>query len=92
LFSIWVYKGLGDDSDVKPGMTANVWIQTGAAANVLVIPASALSNRSTQSSVQVLENGTPRTRTVTTGLRGQDGMVEIIAGLSEGELVVTASE
>jgi HlyD family secretion protein len=82
----------GDDSDVKPGMTANVWIQTGAAANVLVIPASALSNRSTQSSVQVLENGTPRTRTVTTGLRGQDGMVEIIAGLSEGELVVTASE
>lgn len=83
---------LSDSDDrIKPGMTANVWIETGSAEDALLVPASALAGRDTNSSVQVLVNGAPVVRSVVTGLRGKDGLVEIRSGLTEGEQVVTAS-
>jgi RND family efflux transporter MFP subunit len=76
------------DSRVKPGMTANVWIQTGAASSTLVVPASALIYEGAKTYVQVLENGTPRKQSVSLGLKSQSGLMEVLSGLREGEKVV----
>ncbi|MDE2001418.1 MAG: efflux RND transporter periplasmic adaptor subunit [Patescibacteria group bacterium] len=73
---------------IKPGMTANVWIKTGSATSTLVVPASALTQNGTETTARVLRGGTVVSQTVTTGLQSQDGMVEILTGLSEGEQVV----
>jgi len=42
--------------------------------------------------VQVLENGKPADREVKTGMKGDEGMVEIAGGLKEGEQVVTSAK
>ena len=80
------------EPDIKPGMTASVLIQTGTAQDALTVPASALHGTGLHSTVDVLVNGASQSRTVTTGLRGQDGMVEILSGISEGEQVITATQ
>jgi HlyD family secretion protein len=74
---------------IRPGMTANVWITTASSTDALTVPASALSALAASTTVRVLENGVPSPRSVTTGIRGQGGMVEILSGLSEGETVIT---
>ena len=79
------------DGRIKTGMTANVLIETGGATNALVVPASALRMTGTSASVHVMKDGTPVNQPVTTGLKSQDGMVEILSGLSEGQHVVTGS-
>ena len=76
---------------IKPGMTANVWIDTGYATSTLIIPASAITQNGANTSVQVYQNGAVTTLSVSTGLKDQNGNVEITAGLSEGERVVTAN-
>ncbi len=78
-------------SGVRSGMTANVWIETASSTDALVVPASALTETGTTTTVSVLENGTPTPRTVTTGIKSQSGMVEILSGLSAGDAVVTGS-
>jgi HlyD family secretion protein len=77
------------DDRVKPGMTANVWIQTGTASSTLVVPASALQNDSFGMYVQIVDGTTVKKQSVTTGLKSQDGKVQIVSGLKGGELVVT---
>ena len=79
------------DSRIKTGMTANVLIETGSATSTLVVPASALQVTGTSTSVHVMKDGAPVNQPVTTGLKSQDGMVEILSGLSEGQRVVTGS-
>lgn len=77
---------------VKSGMTANVWVQTGTASSTLMVPASALTQTNGQTFVQVVEGDTTTKQLVTTGLKGQDGMVQILSGLSEGQQVVTGNK
>ena len=85
------------DSNVeafKSGMTADVLIKTDNRDNVLYIPYRAVLSRSENDEkyVRVLVNGKDGTdieeRTVQLGLRADDGQVEILSGLSEGEEVV----
>lgn len=76
------------DLRVKPGMTANVWIQTGVASSTLVVPASALIYDGSKTYVQVLDNGVPRKQQVSVGLKSQSGLIEILSGLREGEKVI----
>ena len=76
---------------IKPGMTANVWIETGAASSTIQVPASAIQVKDSKTFVQVLDNGSTTDQPVTTGLKGQDGMIEVTSGLSGGETVVTGS-
>jgi len=78
--------------NVRPGMTANVWIDTGAASNTLTVPASALQHDQAGTYVQVVQGGRASRRDVKTGLIGDSGMIEIISGLSEGEQVVTGTK
>ncbi len=76
---------------VKPGMTANVWIDTGYATSTLIVPASAIAHSGTSVSVQVYQNGLVTMHPVTIGLKDQNGNVEITSGLSQSEQVVTGS-
>lgn len=79
--------------DIKPGMTAHVSIETASSSNALMVPASALIRSATSSTsvVRVYEKGATHDRVVTTGIESQDGRVQILSGLSEGERVVIGS-
>lgn len=76
------------DERPKPGMTANVWIQTGTASSTLVVPASAIQMNGKNLYVRVLRNGQVENRDVTTGLRNIDGLVEVKTGLSDRDEVL----
>jgi len=78
-----------EDTRVKPGMTANITIQTDKRENVLIAPQRWLVAKDDHVMALVYRNGrTPEERTVTMGLRGSDGNVELLSGLSEGETIV----
>jgi len=74
---------------VKPGMTANVDVLTALQEEILIIPQRAVKEKNGQKIVQVLVNGQPQEKPVTVGLRGDEGMIEIVSGLNEGEEVIT---
>jgi len=77
------------DKDVKPGMTANLTVKTGNRTNVLVIPSRSLRVTNGDVGVRVLQNGAPVEKAITIGLRGDEGRVEAMTGLEEGEEVIT---
>lgn len=74
---------------LKSGMTANIIITTDKRDNVLQVPARAIIENNGQKIVRVLVNEKIREAVVTTGLRGDEGLIEIISGLNEGEEIVT---
>ena len=78
------------DKDVKPGMTANVTINTGERDNVIVIPTRALRQQDGQYYVRILKGATAQEAQVQVGLRGDDGKAEAMSGVNEGDLVITA--
>ncbi len=80
------------DDRVKPGMTANVLIETGSASSTLVVPASAVQTSGTSTVAVRIENGKTINRNVTTGLKSRNGLVEITSGLSEGQEVVIGGQ
>jgi len=77
------------DSRLKSGMTADLTISTESKEGVLVVPSRAIIYRDGQKMVQFLENEQLVEKQVTTGLRGDGGLTEILEGLSEGDQVVT---
>ncbi|MGC9599085.1 MAG: efflux RND transporter periplasmic adaptor subunit [Minisyncoccia bacterium] len=81
-------------SDVKPGMTANLDITTATHENVIYIPQRYVTtNADGTYAVQAYHGAkTPlETRSVTTGIRDQNGNIEIMSGLEEGEVVARSS-
>lgn len=80
------------DERVKPGMTANVVINTDMRENALYIPSRAvLSNNGDSKYVRVLEGKEVVEKEVVLGIKGDNGLVEIISGLSEGEEIILKS-
>jgi len=77
------------DSNIRPNMTANIDIQTAVKSNVIAIPQRAIITRNGSKIVRVSVNDVIEERTVSTGLLGRDGLVEIVSGLPEGEKIVT---
>lgn len=78
---------------IKPGMTANLTIQTNTKADVLMVPVRAIQYEDNQAYVQVLTKDSSgkdqlEKRNVTTGIQGDEN-VEIVSGLNEGDQVVT---
>ena len=80
---------------IKPGMTANITALTAEKNNALYVPQRAVKVRETalgetpDKYVQILVNGQPQEKKVEICLRGDNGLVEIISGLSEGDSVIT---
>lgn len=87
----------GLESQIKPGMTANLTIATAEKENVLYVPQRAVkikeSTMDEQKNEKIVEILTGQDqvqeRIVVTGLKGDDGLVEILSGISAGEKVVT---
>jgi multidrug efflux pump subunit AcrA (membrane-fusion protein) len=76
-------------NDIKPGMTANLTIHTASRSNVLSVPRRAIKEKNGMKFVQILENNQPVDVQVETGLRADDGVVEITFGLTENQSVIT---
>ncbi|MBI5765961.1 efflux RND transporter periplasmic adaptor subunit, partial [Candidatus Falkowbacteria bacterium] len=81
---------------VKSGMTSDVTIKTAEKDNVLYIPQRAVKVRETtlgevaEKYVAVLQNNNQTVeKKITIGLRGDNGLVEVISGLAKGEKVIT---
>ncbi|MBM3256144.1 MAG: efflux RND transporter periplasmic adaptor subunit [Candidatus Moranbacteria bacterium] len=78
------------DSRFKPGMTANLDIKTAEKNNILRIPLRAIKTEGDHKYVDVLKDNNQTEKVeVTTGLSGDEGMVEVKSGLKEGDKVVT---
>lgn len=89
---IAVNKDSAGDADIKPGMTANVTVLTAQADNVLIIPIRAVrtDQETNEQRVRILQNDAPQDRVIKTGLRGDEGRIEVTEGLNEGETVIVS--
>lgn len=74
---------------VKSGMTANVIIITARKDNVLVMPSRAMIEKNGDRYARVLVNEQVQEVPITIDLRGDEGMVEVLSGVEEGDEVVT---
>lgn len=78
-----------DDERIKPGMTANLEIETARRNQVLLILAKAFTEAAGKRTVRVLGGDNQiKEVIITTGLKDTEGRIEIISGLSEGETVL----
>ncbi|KKS83918.1 MAG: Secretion protein HlyD [Parcubacteria group bacterium GW2011_GWD2_43_10] len=79
-----------NDERIKPGMTANVDVTTAELKDVLVIPLRAVKyNEKREAYVELLQGVEVVTKSVQVGLRGDDGLVELVSGLEDGDIVIT---
>lgn len=77
------------DSRIRSGMTANIDILTNERFGVIAIPARAVIIDDKEKKVRVIaKDGEIEYRSVVTGLRGSDGAIEIVDGISEGDKVI----
>jgi HlyD family secretion protein len=77
-------------SYLKSGLTANLMIETYKKENVLVIPNYAVSKKDDKYFVNILvsKKVVEKEIGIDTGLISNDGLVEVLWGLSEGDVVV----
>ncbi len=80
------------DERLRSGMTANVDVGGERRDKVIVIPQRAVISKDGGKFVRVLKDGKIEEVKVTTGLRGSDGNIEIISGISEGERIIVSGE
>jgi HlyD family secretion protein len=78
------------DERIKSGMTANVDIRGERRENVLSVPQRAMLNRGGDRYVRVKTGETITEVKVKTGIRGEDGAIEITEGLREGDNVIVS--
>ncbi len=76
------------DSRFKSGLTANLDIETIKKTDVLILPQFAIVENDQGTFVKKVENGATKELPVKTGVRSQDGLVEIVSGLNEGDKVL----
>jgi HlyD family secretion protein len=88
LYSVKLSLDVPEGSGIKVGMSASADIVSTRHQNVLIVPGRAVTKNSQgQSVVKVAAGGKTQERVVVVGL--DDGMkVEIVSGLSEGEMVI----
>lgn len=79
-----------DDSRIKPGMSADIDIKTAEKNDVITVPLRTVKTEGDRQYVEVLKpDNTVEKIYVETGLKGDEGLIEVISGLSGGEKVVT---
>ncbi|GMQ94902.1 MAG: hypothetical protein BMS9Abin13_012 [Patescibacteria group bacterium] len=77
-----------EDERIKSGMTANIDILSETRENVIAVPGRAVFSRNGEKFVRIISGGIIEEREVSVGIRGSDGDVEIVRGISEGEKVI----
>jgi HlyD family secretion protein len=75
------------DPRIKSGLTANLSIITAVKKNVVLLPQYAILQNNGGTFVRIVSGTTTKDIPVKLGIRGQDGNVEIVSGVSEGEAV-----
>ncbi|MBI5530677.1 MAG: efflux RND transporter periplasmic adaptor subunit [Candidatus Doudnabacteria bacterium] len=78
--------------EVKPGMTANMTVLVAEKKNVLAMPLRGIISKDGKKYVRVITDSKKKTYNeveVTTGLEADEGLVEILSGLNDGQEVVT---
>ena len=78
------------DRLLKVGMYAQARIVVGERRQALIVPASALARGDTGTAVYVVADGIAQRTPVVVGLETADG-VEIVSGVTEGQVVLTSS-
>lgn len=82
----------GLDTRLKDGMSADVDIVTAKREQVLAVPFRALTSRGEKTYATLSRaEGVTEEVVVTTGLEGDDGTVEILSGLREGETIIVSA-
>lgn len=74
---------------IKSGMTANIDILTNKKTDVLIAPQRAIITKDGRRYVLIDKGGDqPEQKQIEIGLRGSDGMSEVVSGLAEGEKII----
>jgi len=76
------------DQRIRPGMTVNALIRTITHENVLAVPAASIYLKDKNKFVKILQDNKAVEREVRTGIESENGMIEIISGLNEGQRVI----
>ncbi|MFA6227036.1 MAG: efflux RND transporter periplasmic adaptor subunit [Candidatus Paceibacterota bacterium] len=87
------FKFVTKDDRIKSGMTANLDIITGQKESVLSVPTRSVYALDNKKFVNIVDPQNPKNiteREVKTGLRGVDGYIEILSGITDGEKVVAS--
>ncbi len=76
-----------DTGKIKPGMTANAKLNISNKTNVLLIPSKYIKTTRGMTSVMLKDtnNGKFNKQDVSIGMRGDDGQIEVLSGLKEGD-------
>jgi membrane fusion protein (multidrug efflux system) len=80
-----------DNNELMAGLFANVSLIIGERGNTVMVDESAIMREGTIEFVWVIEKGKARQKAVKTGVR-EKNMVEIVAGVGQGEIVVTTGQ
>ena len=80
------------DERIRPGMTANILIVTEKKSNVIAVPQGIVTERDGQKFVSVKEGDSIVDRVVQTGSVSSLGTIEIVSGLTDGDIVLLKSE
>jgi RND family efflux transporter MFP subunit len=78
-----------DDNKIKSGMSGDATIQTDKKESVLNVPQRAVLSKNGKKFVRILDGKNIIEKEITTGLRGSEGEIEILSGLTEGEEIIT---
>lgn len=76
------------DARLKSGLTANLNIQTLTKSDVLILPQYAILEYDSGVFARIQDGNSTKEIPIVIGIRGQDGGVEIISGVSEGDEVL----
>ncbi len=77
-----------NDERIKSGMTANIRITSEKKANVITIPQSVIIERDGKKFVQIKTSNLINEVEITTGSSTGLGKIEIVTGLSDGDVIV----
>jgi HlyD family secretion protein len=73
------------------GQRAEVYIEAARKVDVVAVPEDFIKWRDNSPGLFVLKNGRAQWRTVTQGVHGGSGMIEILDGLREGDTILKSS-
>lgn len=76
------------DPRMKSGLTANIDIETRQKNDILILPQYAILQNDQGTFVEIVEADTIKENPVVLGIQDQDGNVEVISGVTEGQQVL----